>query len=601
MNFSRLIDPPRERLLSRSSGLQRLIAVVLALVCAAAASPVHSQTPEELVSGVQGMSPASYFQLSIDARRLLEEGDTAAAEEAYTRLVEAYPVDSETWFWLGYTRYQRENYRGAAHAFERADSLGVQASLRSLPAYATRAYARADESDSALLWLEKALLEYRYERPNLLLQDSAVAKFAEHPRFQALSPPEVHPDASRAEGWRADLEYLIALIRRQNPVYDRTPLPAAFVAAAERFHRQVPDLTDEEAAVEIQRMLGMLGQSHNDLLFPFVPEASGRLTFTNLPLTLYYFPDGLYVVDARPPHEDLIGSRVVRFGTTDAADAISAVEGLIVRDSESQVAWFAPTFLRIPEVLQAVGVIKKTERVAMTFTGPAGGTRTLELEPTGLERRPKLIPSRVPGAPEPPLYLRDVSEPHWFEELPYQQAVYVQLNQVVDEREETLGQFGIRLRRHLAGQPQIQNLILDLRHNNGGNTYYYTELLRTLIAFDAQESHRLFVITGRNTFSAAQNLAVDLDRLTNAVFVGEPTGGKPQASGDPPPFILPYSGLEGELATVIWALSSPRDRRPWISPDIPVALTAEEYFGNRDPVMEALVGIMEPRESRSGR
>lgn len=37
----------------------------------------------------------------------------------------------------------------------------------------------------------------------------------------------------------------------------------------------------------------------------------------------------------------------------------------------------------------------------------------------------------------------------------------------------------------------------------------------------------LFVIIGRNTFSAAQNSATLLDRHTHAVFVGEPTGSRP--------------------------------------------------------------------------
>jgi hypothetical protein len=62
-------------------------------------------------------------------------------------------------------------------------------------------------------------------------------------------------------------------------------------------------------------------------------------------------------------------------------------------------------------------------------------------------------------------------------------------------------------------------LIVDIRSNTGNYTFLHPELLRTIFAFDAEPGKRLFV-TGRNTGSAAMNFAIDLDRLTNAVFVG---------------------------------------------------------------------------------
>src|SRR5262249_1134297 len=83
-----------------------------------------------------------------------------------------------------------------------------------------------------------------------------------------------------------------------------------------------------------------------------------------------------------------------------------------------------------------------------------------------------------------------------------------------------------------------------------------------------------------------QNFALDLERLTGAIFIGEPTGGKPNTHGDESPTILPYSGLHVGLSAVYWQLSSPRDSRLWIAPKIPVQLSAEDYFANRDPALE---------------
>jgi hypothetical protein len=54
-------------------------------------------------------------------------------------------------------------------------------------------------------------------------------------------------------------------------------------------------------------------------------------------------------------------------------------------------------------------------------------------------------------------------------------------------------------------------------------------LIHRLIRCDTiNQWGKLFVVIGRRTFSAAMNLAVDLERHTRALFVGEPTGGAPQ-------------------------------------------------------------------------
>ncbi|HHP7239953.1 hypothetical protein [Longibacter sp.] len=50
---------------------------------------------------------------------------------------------------------------------------------------------------------------------------------------------------------------------------------------------------------------------------------------------------------------------------------------------------------------------------------------------------------------------------------------------------------------------------------------------------------------------------MDLDRLTDARFVGEPTGGKPKTHGNESAVELPYSGLTAGLSTVYWQHSVP--------------------------------------------
>jgi hypothetical protein len=102
----------------------------------------------------------------------------------------------------------------------------------------------------------------------------------------------------------------------------------------------------------------------------------------------------------------------------------------------------------------------------------------------------------------------------------------------------------------------------------------------------------LFVITGRRTFSAAQNLATYLEKQTNAIFVGEPTGSSPNFVGEEDFITLPYSKVAMNVSDWFWQSSWPWDSRTWIAPSIYVPPTFKAYSVNRDEVLETLGGLI---------
>lgn len=578
----------------------------VALVLAATALPTHAQAPQELIRGVEGLSPALYYEIAEEARRLYQREiytglletqlryapeEAAAAERTYGQLTAAYPWNSEHWFWLGYVRFQRQSYAAAAEAFERAHKLGIPAYAREMPSFIARAYALSGQYDRAVEWLEKALEEYHFELPSRLLRDSAFVGLRDDTRFRALAPPEVDSAASRVEGWRTDLDYLLSQVQLLNPVYSEQPLPDSMVQAAKELRERIPTLTDPQVAVGMQRLLTMLGQSHNTFFYPYnSPEENARVVFSRLPLEFYLFPDGLYVTAASALHEALIGARVLRFDDSPAVQTLGATRVMNDRENEVEVAQ-ATTFLTMPQVLHALGLTRSPEYVNLTVQDRDGRERSVRIDATPYAESRRLSTGDGPSdSAALPMSLRETGGPFWFEPTPEGRAVYVQFNAVISPPRESLSQFAIRLREHISAHPEVRNLIVDMRRNNGGNSYVYTELLRTLIDFDVEQRNRLFVIIGRRTYSAAQNFITDVDRLTNAIFVGEPSGGKPNTiGGDLAVVDLPYSNLRVGLASASWVLSGPRDRRLWIAPDVPVATTAEEYFGQQDPVLETVL------------
>jgi hypothetical protein len=147
---------------------------------------------------------------------------------------------------------------------------------------------------------------------------------------------------------------------------------------------------------------------------------------------------------------------------------------------------------------------------------------------------------RAPG--EAPLWLRHRDRPYWVEYLPRERTLFVSYRAVVNadnpgNQEFWRGVFA------LADSVPVDRLVLDIRENTGGESFYNRQVVRGIVARPALDRPgHLFVVTGARTFSAAMNLARDLERWTSATFVGEPTGNARYFFGDHDPVELPASG-----------------------------------------------------------
>ena len=91
---------------------------------------------------------------------------------------------------------------------------------------------------------------------------------------------------------------------------------------------------------------------------------------------------------------------------------------------------------------------------------------------------------------------------------------------------KTLGQFSERLRAFIAANA-VERLVIDMRHNGGGNYATYAPFLEMIRANQfINRPGKLFTIIGRGTFSDASNFT-DIERATSTLLVGEATGGSP--------------------------------------------------------------------------
>jgi C-terminal processing protease CtpA/Prc len=292
----------------------------------------------------------------------------------------------------------------------------------------------------------------------------------------------------------------------------------------------------------------------------------------------------VYVVDAADP--GLAGARVVAIDGEPVEDVVAALDPLLTRDNEHGPLSRAMVWLRKPVYLHALGIAAEPDR--LTLTVRRGGTEeevTFEAE-AGEEPAtrawPKKCPPRAARAATLPAYLRDPDRPWWYERQ--DDLVYFQYNGIGDTDGEKLADFFERLFADVDGE-RPRALVIDLRWNGGGNTFLTMPLPHGLIR---RPDLPVYVITGRDTFSAAQNTATYLSMHTAATFVGEPTGSSPDFVGETTPFTLPYTGLEANVSDLRWQSSWPLDHRTAIAPDIYAPPTYAAYAAGRDPAIDAI-------------
>ncbi|HYD13594.1 MAG TPA: hypothetical protein VEC11_12175 [Allosphingosinicella sp.] len=528
--------------------------------------------------------PVAYFRQRARILALRGENRLAEAVPVAEAMVRQYACDVWVWTQFGDALMAANRPADAANAYVRAMEIGGPGTPAGVGYRLAVSHAAAGNRRAAMDVLEELVFRQAYRDRSNLYSNPAFASLRTEPRFLAISGRIDTSSLSRNDGWRRDLDYLLEEIRRVHPFYRRLPLPAEFTRLEQALRRDIPRLSDEQIYVGFARLVASLRHGHTGMI-PAIQSA--RFPFTQLPLDLWAFPDGVYIVRAGAGASDLVGGRLVAIETTPALEVLRRVGEIHTRESGMEVLWSGPSLLRMAQILKGLGVTSRTDRIAVTVRLRSGQTVRRELATVPMEPRPKLTP---PPGVAPPLFLRNVPEFHWSERIS-DNTLFVQLNQVQPDRDQSLAEFGLELRRILREQP-IRNVILDLRHDNGGNTFLYTELLRTLVQFTADERNRLYVLIGRWTYSAAANLTTDLQRLARPIFVGEPTSATGNQFGDNALFALPYSSLSVGIVAVTWQLSDPWDRRPVVTPHIPVQLTAEAYFAGRDPALETIRALI---------
>jgi hypothetical protein len=364
---------------------------------------------------------------------------------------------------------------------------------------------------------------------------------------------------------------LVDQMAQLHPDVDHEVPLADLRAEAAGLAERAPAISRDELLVGLLR-LTTLGErdGHGGI---FLHDPSHAKPFTFFPLRVHDFADGVHVVAdvAGGAH---VGKRVTAIDGVPVARVLGLVRPLIPRDNASTIRLLLPEYLVCAEVLRGLGIVEG----AATYAFADGTSVTLEPGhgPLGTAFTP------LPRQGRSLLY-RGLGQPFLLAPLERGRSLYLGYHMVTSPPQPLLD----RILR-AAREPGFRKLVIDVRHNGGGNNATYWPLL-DLINQKPLRS-KVVVLLGRMTFSAAGNFAVSVDHQTKARLVGEPSGGAPNQWGDRQAIELPVVGLTAYVAGY-WVEVAPRDNRPAVEPDVRVEPTVADFLTGRDVVLRRALAL----------
>jgi tetratricopeptide (TPR) repeat protein len=421
---------------------------------------------------------------------------------------------------------------------------------------------------------------------------------AVHPQDGHTGTPASFNNAVKltAADWQTDLRFLQQTVHKDYAFLFKKVSADDFDAAVEKLYKSMPAMKENERIAGLARIVSSFKYGHTIMGWRQSP-----FKYHVAPVNFYWFSDGLYVEGADKNYASIVGAKLVKVEGVPVMQVLEAIKPLVPAENDQYFKAYGLDFMAIPEALNAQGISKEL-KTNVTYTFEKDG-KTFEqtLEAKEAFHLPRDYGFVTPGTDwasvrdqsHEPYYLKNISKNYYYEYLPDSKTVYVRQSQVLDDKEETIAAFYKKVFEFI-DKNEVDKLVIDVRLNGGGNNYKNKPVITGIIECKKiNKPGKLFVIIGRRTFSACQNLVNEFSNYTNALFVGEPTAENINFYGDTRPVELPKTGIPVFLSFAWWQDKPQWENADWLAPQLAVDMSFEEYKTNKDPVLEACLNFNE--------
>lgn len=374
------------------------------------------------------------------------------------------------------------------------------------------------------------------------------------------------------EKWSEDLRHLAEELQKKHKNAFHRISREQFEKMIADLDARIPALSDEEIFLGMSRIVSRIGDGHTALYWNW--------SLPRVPMDLFWFGKELRVMQAAKEFPRVNGARVVKIGGVPVEKIYEQMREYISQGESEQFVLSASGYLfKYPVLLKILGAAKDSDRAVYEFVDLKGKRFSLEMKAVPpAEKTAWLVPYKTA-----PLYLQKAGEPLSFEYLKDAKTIYVNFKWY--PRRPEFKKFSKELFDFI-DKAEVEKLVFDLRQNGGGDFTrgrdFFIKPLKEQKKFS--ERGRLFVITGRETYSAGMANAADFRNDLNAILVGEPTGARPNGYQENRGFSLPNSRLPVSYSIELYKFSE--TDTPGILPDKRIEPDWKSYLAGRDSALE---------------
>jgi len=397
-----------------------------------------------------------------------------------------------------------------------------------------------------------------------------------------------------AADWQSDLRFLQQTVHKDYSFLFKNIKANEFDAAVDKLYNAIPSMKEHEVLAGFARIVASFKYGHTDIGWRESP-----VKYHVAPVNFYWFSDGVYAEGADKKYENIIGAKLIKVEGMPVEQALAAVKPLVPVENDQYFKAYGMDHITIPEALNAQKVSKELKQ-SVTYTFEKDG-KIFEQTIAAVDAfrfprqygfvKPNDQWTSVRDQSATPNYIKNLDKVYYFEYLPASKTLYVRHSQIQDDKEEAIPAFYKKVFDFIE-KNDVERFVLDVRLNGGGNNYKNKPIVTGIIeSKKINKPGKFFVIIGRRTFSACQNLVNELSNYTNAFFVGEPTAENINFYGDNRRIELPKTKLPVFLSFAWWQDKPQWENDQWLAPQLAVEMSFDEYKSNKDPMLEACLNF----------
>src|SRR5262249_3578960 len=146
---------------------------------------------------------------------------------------------------------------------------------------------------------------------------------------------------------------------------------------------RISSITDQQFYVGLAKIAAMIGDAHTSLYLIndgyFRSNAVAQLGFLSFPIQLRWLDDGVFVEAAASQYGQVLGTQLVRLGSTSIADAVAALTPVVSHENDQWLPFILQHYLTSQQVLQALDVLPAGTDSQLTFQKRNGDQFTITM------------------------------------------------------------------------------------------------------------------------------------------------------------------------------------------------------------------------------